>query len=347
MTVQHGSLDLYNSSIASLGEDPLREDADVEAAWHKVSKSKKPIGLLLMDQSVIAGVGNIYRAEILFKSGVHPDQPGSTISRPAFDTIWYHCVDLLKRGFQSGSILTVDPEDAIKLGKPWTRRYIYNQARCGRCGDRIQTWDMAARTVYACVTCQPMVGGGRTVDDTEGMGAMVASEQKGAHGTARDAVLFVSHCAPDRSDGEEESMAGAENEAVLVKLTVGSLKKKLVARGLSTRGKKAELIARLVERKEEKKEGDDGVELVMTPDKKERKKRKRKDEHQNDADAAAVYPEVYNWGQDEKSNSNGRVAAKPGTKEIKYVATAKEAAMEKIVAREKKSVEHVALNDDC
>jgi hypothetical protein len=44
------------------------------------------------------------------------------VDRATFDTIWHHCVDLLGRGFRSGSILTVDPEDAIALGKPWTRR---------------------------------------------------------------------------------------------------------------------------------------------------------------------------------------------------------------------------------
>ena len=53
--------EFYKSKVASLGEDPLREDADPEAAWEKISVSRKPIGLLLMDQSVIAGVGNIYR----------------------------------------------------------------------------------------------------------------------------------------------------------------------------------------------------------------------------------------------------------------------------------------------
>jgi formamidopyrimidine-DNA glycosylase len=69
-----------------------------------------------------AGVGNIYRAEILFKAGVHPEQPAHTVDRPTFDRIWAHSVALLQRGFVSGSILTVDPEEAKVLGKPWTRR---------------------------------------------------------------------------------------------------------------------------------------------------------------------------------------------------------------------------------
>jgi formamidopyrimidine-DNA glycosylase len=67
-------------------------------------------------------VGNIYRAEILYKAGVHPEQPGYSISRHEFDVLWKHCVDLLQRGFKTGSILTVDADDAKELGKPWTRR---------------------------------------------------------------------------------------------------------------------------------------------------------------------------------------------------------------------------------
>lgn len=53
--------------MAKLGPDPLREDADKERLWAVMQKSKKSIGQLLMDQTAVAGIGNIYRAEILFK----------------------------------------------------------------------------------------------------------------------------------------------------------------------------------------------------------------------------------------------------------------------------------------
>ena len=53
---------------------------------------------------------------------VHPEQPGYSVDREAFERIWFHSVDLLQRGFRTGSILTVDPEDAQSMGKPWTRR---------------------------------------------------------------------------------------------------------------------------------------------------------------------------------------------------------------------------------
>lgn len=58
---------LCRDKLKALGPDPLREDADAELLWRAVQGSKKPIGLVLMDQSMIAGLGNIYRAEVLFK----------------------------------------------------------------------------------------------------------------------------------------------------------------------------------------------------------------------------------------------------------------------------------------
>ena len=56
------------------------------------------------------------------QAGVHPEQPGNTLSRDEFDRVWEHSVLLLQRGFKEGSILTVDPDEARKLGRPWTRR---------------------------------------------------------------------------------------------------------------------------------------------------------------------------------------------------------------------------------
>ncbi len=59
--------DYYNEKSGKLGPDPLRQDADSERLWDKLRTSKKPVGGILMDQTAVAGIGNIYRAEILFK----------------------------------------------------------------------------------------------------------------------------------------------------------------------------------------------------------------------------------------------------------------------------------------
>ena len=56
------------------------------------------------------------------KAGIHPEQPANTLDHSKFEDLWRHSVELLQRGFVSGSILTVDPLEAPILGNPWTRR---------------------------------------------------------------------------------------------------------------------------------------------------------------------------------------------------------------------------------
>lgn len=63
--------DFYASQSGKIGPDPLREDANAELVWTKLRNTKKPVGLVLMDQSMVAGIGNIYRAEILFKASLY------------------------------------------------------------------------------------------------------------------------------------------------------------------------------------------------------------------------------------------------------------------------------------
>jgi formamidopyrimidine-DNA glycosylase len=229
MTVDIGDCTLFQTKRAKLGEDPLREDADADRLWEKFTKSRKSVGLALMDQAMFAGVGNIYRAEILYKSGVHPEQPCTDLSRSDFDEVWRHSVELLQRGFVTGSILTVDPEEAKVLGEPWTRRYVYNQRSCGRCGDAVKTWDMANRTVYCCEGCQPLLPSTRGLSER----ASVRTKDAKAH------VPFVSHCA-----AESPGTLAAEPE----KLTVAKLKEILDSasawpQGLRRTAKKAELVA--------------------------------------------------------------------------------------------------------
>ena len=85
--------------------------------------------------------------------------------------------------------MTVDQEEAKKLGKPWTRRYIYNQKICGRCKSPILNWSMAARTVYCCPTCQK-------VPDRD----VIPSDRRQEMASAKAHQPFVSHCVQDEFD---------------------------------------------------------------------------------------------------------------------------------------------------
>ncbi len=67
--------------VAKLGPDPLRPDADPGLAWRRITKSRRTIGALLMDQGVIAGVGNVYRSELLYRHRIDPFRPGTAHQR--------------------------------------------------------------------------------------------------------------------------------------------------------------------------------------------------------------------------------------------------------------------------
>lgn len=143
--------------LARLGPDPLRPDADPERAWQRIHTSTRPIGALVMDQSVMAGVGNVYRAEALHVQRIHPDREGRSITRPEFDALWATITTMLHDGVRAGRIITVTAEDA---GKPRSRlkrgerTYVYKQSACRSCGGEVSVWDMAGRRAWACTICQ-------------------------------------------------------------------------------------------------------------------------------------------------------------------------------------------------
>ncbi len=146
-----------NKITDRLGADPLRKDADVEKAWTRISRSRAAIGKLLLDQSVIAGAGNIYRAEVLFVCGIDPERAGNTLTRDEFGAVWQNLVEMLRIGVRYNRIITADPSDT---GKPRSRMnrservLCYKKETCPRCEAEIKSWDLGARTMYACTKCQ-------------------------------------------------------------------------------------------------------------------------------------------------------------------------------------------------
>ncbi len=147
------------AAMARLGEDPLRADADPARAYAKVHASRSPIGLLLMRQDIVAGIGNIYRAEILFRTGIDPHRPGREIPEAAWDALWADLAALLRDGVETGRIVTTEPADRARAsGKARRGDASYVAHRAGRpcrvCGTPVLAEPMAGRTLYWCATCQ-------------------------------------------------------------------------------------------------------------------------------------------------------------------------------------------------
>eukprot|EP00741_Cyanophora_paradoxa_P005964 tig00000955_g5782.t1 len=197
MTCQHGGPEFYEEQRRRLGPDPLRDDADKELLWDRMRSARgAPVGKVIMDQSCVAGIGNIYRAEILLVAGVHPDQKATTVPREAFERIWDASCRLLRLGVIAGAIITRDPRELGKTLRQLRgpeRRYVYNHAACGRCGGPVTTWPIAGRTAYACARCQPL-------DPAE------------AAGTAKKAAAHAPRARGRRQSKKEGKEAGGEGE---------------------------------------------------------------------------------------------------------------------------------------
>jgi endonuclease VIII len=142
--------------IARIGPDVLRTDANPELAFAKITKSRTSIGQLLMDQSVIAGIGNIYRSEILWRQKIHPETSGKNIARDAFDRIWTDSVQLLKIGVKHNAIITrQDDVTSGKKSKYGERFNIFGKTHCPDCQSEIRVFEIATRRAFMCETCQP------------------------------------------------------------------------------------------------------------------------------------------------------------------------------------------------
>ena len=149
--------------LLQLGPDPLRPDADPAKAFARIHRSKKSIGALLLDQSVLAGVGNVYRAESLFRARLHPLTPGKKVARRRWDAIWADLVDLMEYGVQTGRIDTVRPEHEPEVMGRDPRVddhggevYVYRRTGmpCHVCGSTVRTKVLEGRNLFWCPTCQ-------------------------------------------------------------------------------------------------------------------------------------------------------------------------------------------------
>jgi endonuclease VIII len=148
--------------VGRLGPDPLRPDADPDRAWQRISRSRAPIAGLLMDQSVVAGIGNVYRAELLFRHRIDPFRPGASLRVGRWRELWDDLVTLMADGVRTGRIDTVRPEhlDDAELATTEPRRghsYVYRRAGepCRICGTRVRTRELQGRNLYWCPRCQP------------------------------------------------------------------------------------------------------------------------------------------------------------------------------------------------
>ena len=150
--------------INKLGPDPLRVGLRGMSKFkRRLGESKKPIGAALLDQNLLAGIGNVYRAELLFLCGIHPETPCNKIRDDQAEELWKWTVDLLRRGKKLNRIVTIQDEDKGTIKAKNKKRnnslYAYKRAGldCRRCPDEIVISKLAGRSMWHCPNCQKRI----------------------------------------------------------------------------------------------------------------------------------------------------------------------------------------------
>lgn len=149
-------------SVAALGPDPLVGDiAEGEERFVAgVRRRRVAIGQLLMDQAIVSGIGNVYRAEMLFRAGLNPHTPGEKVPVDTLRGLWRDWVALLSIGVETGQMMTMDGLDDDSYRKAMAsrddRHWVYHRAGlpCRVCGTEIVLEEMQARKLYWCPSCQ-------------------------------------------------------------------------------------------------------------------------------------------------------------------------------------------------
>lgn len=150
----------WKATIAKFGPDPLRRGTKRASEFaENMSRRGVPLGVALLDQSVVAGVGNVYRSELAFLVGADPRRAANSLSEAQVAELWKTMEAQLRDGVKRGRIVTVSATDGGKApGRlaPDESLYVYKRAGepCRRCGTPISSEDIDGRNVWWCPTCQ-------------------------------------------------------------------------------------------------------------------------------------------------------------------------------------------------
>ena len=150
------------ATVAKLGPDPLVGDPaeNEERFVRAVGKTQTVIALLLMDQSVVSGIGNVYRAEMLYRQRLNPHTPGRDVPEEIVRALWHDWVRLLAIGVETGQMMTMDDlspdEYRAAMASRDDRHWVYHRAGlpCRVCGTEIALEEIGARKLYWCPRCQ-------------------------------------------------------------------------------------------------------------------------------------------------------------------------------------------------
>jgi len=146
----------------TLGPDPLVDSPakGLKRFRERMAGTKTTVALALMNQNIVAGIGNVYRAEILFRHRLDPYTPANSLPDEVIDALWKDWTKLLKDGVKTGVMRTRSDLTAAQrtrsLRNPRIRYYVYKRQgkACRVCHMPVAMAEMASRKLYYCPHCQ-------------------------------------------------------------------------------------------------------------------------------------------------------------------------------------------------
>ncbi|AGJ90947.1 DNA-formamidopyrimidine glycosylase [Mycoplasma putrefaciens] len=159
-----GTLDIYDkkdyqivSGLDQLGPIPLNNQVSVDYLYSKTQKTNRAIKTLLLDQHIIAGLGNIYVNEVLFLSKVLPDKPAKLLSRSQVEDIINNSEQVLQKAIAMNGTTISDFESLPGVKGEYQNEllvHLRNNKKCKHCGSKILKTQVNNRGTYYCSVCQ-------------------------------------------------------------------------------------------------------------------------------------------------------------------------------------------------
>ena len=145
------------SGLVSLGPEPLSESFRADKLAELLDKKKTKIKAFLLDQRMIAGIGNIYADEILFAAGIHPQRPAGDLNQAEIFRLHQSIQAILSAAVaQRGTSFSdyVDGRGEKGSNQDYLQVYHLTGQSCQRCGDTLCQIKVAGRSSHFCPGCQ-------------------------------------------------------------------------------------------------------------------------------------------------------------------------------------------------
>ncbi len=145
------------TGLQKLGPEPFSEDFSLKYLGDRLKKSRRPIKNALLDQRLVAGIGNIYADESLFLSGILPTCPTHRISKSKLAKLHASIVQVLQDSIGAGGTTFSDFRDIEGVnGQYGGQAWVYNRTGedCRACGTTIERIKLGGRSSHFCPTCQ-------------------------------------------------------------------------------------------------------------------------------------------------------------------------------------------------